>query len=66
MQTITKKIKIALDVHQIYDPNDTPFVTCWQVEEETPIPPKAKQATRHFLEIEVSTNIDMPQLRVSV
>ncbi len=66
MQTITKKVKIAVDVHEIHDPNDIPFVTCWQVEEETPIPPKALRVTRHYLEIEVDTNIDMPTLRVSV
>lgn len=65
MQTITKKIKLAIDVHQINDPSDTPFATAWQIDDEAP-PPKALKATRHFLEIEVDTNIDMPTLRVSV
>jgi len=65
MQTITKKIKIALDVYPISDPNDVPFATAWQIDDDPP-PPKARNITRHFLELEVETNIDMPALRVSV
>lgn len=65
MQTITKKIKIAIDVHQIFDPNDSPFFTCWAIEEETPVPPKALKATRHYLEIEVDAAIDLPKFSAS-
>lgn len=65
MQTIKKRIKLAIDVHPIYDPEDTPFATCWQVDEEQ-APAKALKATRHYVELEVDTNIDMPALRVSV
>ena len=65
MQTITKKIKLALDVYPINDPDDVPFATAWQIDDEPP-PPKAKTTTRHYVELEVDTNIDMPALRVSV